>query len=173
MGVDTQTIGVRDHGHLTGLSDHDHSQYQQTSEKGAPSGYCDLDASSKVPVGRLPTLEIVASDVLQGSDDSEETVTDLSYTKYKQLTLTGVGGELRIKFDLKDTSGAVYGKVYRNGVAVGAEQSMSGDWETKSEDIAGWSDGDTIELWCKYSTAIGQVRNFRVYGSGVHKGFVS
>ena len=64
-------------------------------------------------------------------------------------------GELRIKFLMKsENSGiTVYGRIYRNGVAVGAEQSTSSEGYTEfSEDISGWSPGDMCQLYVKTPT---------------------
>ena len=116
------------------------------------------------------------SDDLLGSDDAEEFSSSDTYVKLKELTLT-VGNAvknkdnipLRIKFDLKgsvDNAQYVYGRIYRNGSAVGIEQSR--EWmtyATKSEDIVGWSTGDKIQLYVKRAgTETGYYQNFRVYG---------
>jgi len=174
MGVRTSLIPVKDHGSLQGLADDDHTQYQPESEKGSANGYAGLNASGKVPAdqnSRYDQLlrELSASDDLLGSDDTEDTGSETDWTKVKELTLFGEG-ELRIKFDLKAViGGTAYGKIYRNGSPVGTEQSeTSTNYVTKSEDIAGWSNGDTIELWCKHGTGGGAsygVQNFRVYGA--------
>ena len=79
-------------------------------------------------------------------------------------------GSLRIKFDLKCWYAGVtgYGRIYRNGVAVGIEQTVTnGDWQTESEDIAGWTATDLIQLYVHTTdiTKAATVRNFRVYGS--------
>lgn len=42
------STGVSNHGDLAGLSSDDHAQYQLRTEKNAASGYCGLDAASKV-----------------------------------------------------------------------------------------------------------------------------
>jgi hypothetical protein len=77
---------------------------------------------------------------------------------------------LRIKFDIKTTNNAVpvYGRIYRNGVAVGTQrETYSTSYDPYSEDISGWSAGDLIQLYT-YSGDAGvvdvYVQNFRVYG---------
>jgi len=125
----------------------------------------------------VPEFEhiLIPTDELLKSDDSIESSNSTSYVKIKDFTglvgnLIGSLSELRIKFDLRNdfaNSGAV-GRIYKNGVAHGTEQTSSlVAYATKSEDISGWSDGDTIELWIKNDdgpTETTYVRNLRVYG---------
>jgi hypothetical protein len=49
-----------------------------------------------------------------------------------------LGGQQRFLFDLKTAGGGAtaYGKIYRNGVALGTQQTdVTGGYVTKSEDI--------------------------------------
>jgi hypothetical protein len=183
MAVKTSSIGIRDHGLLLGLADDDHTAYQKESEKGAANGYAGLDASAIIeaaadrPYSEIPAA-FVASDVLRGSNDAEITpILETAYTWKKTLTLTLANGTLRIKFDIrKNTGGTYYGKIYRNGSPVGTEQSgVDTSYVTKSEDIAGWSIGDTCALWVKSSEAsVGvAVRNFRIYGDKVEPTYIT
>lgn len=67
----------------------------------------------------------------------------------------GKGGTLRIRFWLmcRDDTGTIYGRIYRNGSPVGTERSTkSKDKVVFTEDIGGWSPGDTVELWVKLSS---------------------
>jgi len=122
------------------------------------------------PVGLIYS----ASDVLLSSDDTEENHGLVPYTKEKEFgalpgDMHSNDSEFRIKFDLKSANGAitVYGRIYRNGVAVGTEQSTSSTtYNTYSEDISGWSAGDLIQLYTHTSSAgiVVYVQNFRVYG---------
>lgn len=111
-----------------------------------------------------------SSENLRNSHDAEATTTELAYTKLKTITLThGLLGTIRTKFDIK-TSDAVgpttaYGRIYRNGVALGTEQTdVTGDYVTKSEDITqDFAPGDTIELWVHIDgTETVSVQNFRL-----------
>ena len=110
-----------------------------------------------------------ASDILILSSDAEVNVPETVYTKTKELTSLGAG-ILRITFDIKRSGVGLtgYATVYRNGVAVGTERSVTNsDYVTFSEDISGWVTGDLIQLYA-YSPAGGgpaTVRYFRVYGS--------
>ena len=73
------------------------------------------------------------------------------YTKKIEIVLPRAG-TLRIKFWLfYDAGGAstTYGKIYRNGIAVGTERSISSTMTEFSEDISGWSSGDLLQIYVK------------------------
>ncbi len=119
-------------------------------------------------------LYYIASDSLLDSSDNEEFHSVGTYTKEKELTIPddifSNDSTLRIKFDIKTTNNAVpvYGRIYRNGVAVGTQrETYSTSYDPYSEDISGWSAGDLIQLYT-YSGDAGvvdvYVQNFRVYG---------
>lgn len=115
-----------------------------------------------------------ASEDLLCSDDPEDFTFKEVYTNTLEIEILPYifsnETELRIKFDLKADSVAItaYGKLYRNGVAVGTERSTSStSYSTHYEDISGWSSKDLIQLHIKSSTyGIAAVcRNLRAYGS--------
>jgi hypothetical protein len=60
LGSSVSTAGVTAHGALTGLSNDDHPQYQLRSEKGQASGYCGLNASTKVDSTNLQFASTVS-----------------------------------------------------------------------------------------------------------------
>ena len=132
------------------------------------------DITDKIIIVDEYILIAIPTDDLLNSDDTEETTQSESYIKIKDFSalignLDSTHSAFRIKFDLKiDSAGpTAYGQVYKNGVAHGTEQmNTTTTYQTKSEDISGWSAGDTIELWVKVGTAIrtAHVKNFRVYG---------
>jgi hypothetical protein len=95
-----------------------------------------------------------------------DVVTAGSYTKHKEMRLDRYAYSLRIKFDLQMQSagGNVYGKIYKNGVAIGTERTTTlTTWQTYSEDIDIFSPGDLIQLYCYKSGNNGEARNFRLY----------
>ncbi len=115
-----------------------------------------------------------ASDDLLCSDDPEDFTYREDYTKILEIEILPYifsdETTLRIKFDLKSASSSytAYGRIYRNGVAVGTERSTtSTSFVNYSEDISGWSSGDLIQVYTKISTyGIASVgRNLRAYGS--------
>lgn len=74
-----------------------------------------------------------------------------SYVKLKEIKLDKAGS-IRTRFTLVSTyaGGWVYAKVYRNGVAVGTERSMSSTTPVEySQDLSGWSEGDLYQIYGK------------------------
>lgn len=70
-----------------------------------------------------------------------------NYIKFIEIVVPR-SGTLRIKFSLASTGGAnIRGKIYRNGSAVGTEQSTTTNSYDISEDIAGWAAGDLLQLY--------------------------
>lgn len=110
------------------------------------------------------TGAIIASDNLILSADTERTTTNAPYEKKKEIKII-TSGKYRVKFDLKgDGSSNCFGRIYKNGVAFGTEQSNgTTSYITKSEDLY-FIGGDSIELWITTATT-GYCRNFRIYGN--------
>lgn len=76
-----------------------------------------------------------------------------SYTKMFSIQVAR-SGTLTVYFEIGGgvAGGTTYGRIYKNGSAVGTERSVSGTGSGSwSEDIGSLSAGDTIELWGKYS----------------------
>lgn len=113
-----------------------------------------------------------ASEDLLKAEDDEVSTTSSEYVKLVTITIPNTppifSSTLRIKFDLKVDAypWTALGYIYRNGVAVGTHQvTTETDWVTKSQDIAGWGNEDTIELWLKRTDAgTAYAQNFRIYG---------
>jgi hypothetical protein len=113
--------------------------------------------------------EVSAGDNLCVSSDGEKGTTNTEYVKAKEIRVYRPG-TYRIKFDLviygQDLT--AYGRIYRNGSPVGTERSNATiTWVTFSEDIAGWEQGDLIQLYYRQVGGTGSeaalVRNFRIY----------
>ena len=104
-----------------------------------------------------------AGDYLLDTNPAERTTASASYVKLKE-TKVGVSGTFRIKFSLKsDAGGAVFARIYRNGVAVGTERSTtSTTFVEYSEDIGGWAAGDLVQVYGK-DTATPHVQNLNIY----------
>lgn len=107
-----------------------------------------------------------AGDLFTAASDAEASTGATTYTKLKEIWIPR-GGTLRIKFDLRTTSDSAtaYAVIYRNGTQVGTVRSTtSTSYVTYSEDIAGWSAGDLVQLYAKISnTYTAYVQNFRIY----------
>jgi len=113
-------------------------------------------------------ITAAAGDILLQSADTQRTHDTTTYTKIKEMQLAFRGGIYRIKFDLKGGGGVPsYGRIYRNGGAVGTEQSDStGSYVNKSEDISGWASGDLVQLYAKITSGgLAYVQNFRIYAT--------
>ena len=107
-----------------------------------------------------------AGDKLISSSDGSVGATDVSYTKIRETEIVK-NGTLRIKFTLttNDAGDYAYGKIYKNGVAIGAEQkTKETGGEEFSADIAGWKAGDLVQIYYhRESTNVASVTNFRIY----------
>lgn len=92
---------------------------------------------------------------------------------WSTLALTaGVGSEgtLRFKFSLKTPSTGVtaYGRIYRNGSAVGTLRSTNSvSYVSYTQDISGWQAGDELKLsvWSSLASNYAKVTDFTV-GAG-------
>ncbi len=86
------------------------------------------------------------------------------------------GGTLRIAFRLLDggSSGTLWGRIYRNGGAVGTTRIESpgagANTTFWSEDIAGWAAGDSLQIYIA-ETASGGCQCDRLYVKAADPGF--
>lgn len=126
----------------------------------------DVIEGAQVAINPAHTKKLV-SDNLRHSIDGEGIPNNHTYALQETMTFTnGIKGTLRVKFDINNhTSNNVWGRIYKNGVALGAEQTTAGGYTTKSEDIdvGTLAPGDTLELWCRSDTDYYKYKNFRVY----------
>lgn len=122
-----------------------------------------------IPTGQ-PEKYVKLSNTLLNSNDAETNTNATAYTKVKESK--SPQGNLRVKFDMcqPDTGATVYGRVYVNGSAVGAEHSWTiGGWITYSDDLTGIAKEDLIQIYA-YTISSSwpvHIRNFRIYGDYV------
>jgi len=136
----------------------------------SPRALLDISTGYLVGTGlQLPhVINKIASANVRNSHNAETTSTSATYVKVKTITLpNGLVGQQRFLFDIKtsDILKTAYGRVYRNGVAIGTEQTdTTGTYATKSEDITQtWNPGDTAELWIHNDgTGTTSVQNFQI-----------
>lgn len=104
----------------------------------------------------LNTTYSLSNNILY-NNSAEKSTTENSPIKIKETKITsGIGNSItiRIKFDMKGVlAGLELGnpccQIYRNSMVVGTEQcDSSGIYTTFSEDIAGWSNSDLLQLYC-------------------------
>jgi hypothetical protein len=133
-------------------------------------GFTDSDVAGTAyfdDIRILCQMMLVAGTIPLAASNTERTTVELSYTKLKEIVV-GAGGVLRIAFDLKTNGGgSAVARIYRNGVAVGTEQTDStGSYVTQTEDIAGWQPGDLCQLYAKTSGGTtADVCNFKLSAS--------
>ena len=116
---------------------------------------------------------IAASDTLLASNDTAHGEGgSTTYVLVKEIKVPAWirSATLRIKFDLKVANGAyiAYGKIYKNAVPWGTEQTEEdGNYATKTEDLAGFANGDIVSLYVKTNDGgVGAyAANFRIYGT--------
>jgi type II secretory pathway pseudopilin PulG len=103
------------------------------------------------------------------SNDSEIRIDSYNWVLKKSIYLSQTPSQnLTIYFEFHgDNTCDEYAQIYRNGVAVGALRNIGADtngaWNSFTEVIGGWNNGDSLELWARNSCAFGGgLRNFRV-----------
>ena len=120
----------------------------------------------------LPPLKqyAISSVVLHGHD-AEGSSTSTTYVKVKTITISVLAPTpivIRTYFEMRRGAGVdyVYGRIYKNGVAVGTEQSTNSTAFPSSTEDLSFAEGDTLELWVNRGAATDAVhyRNFRVLG---------
>ncbi len=124
--------------------------------------------------GADPTeIDVLAAELIVGDGlmiwaDTEQSQSYTTPVKKKEINVGN--GALRIKFGIRSSGTfgipSAFGRVYRNGGAVGTARSTDGTtWVTYSEDISGWSAGDLCQLyiWSAGSAPTCYIRNFRIY----------
>jgi hypothetical protein len=139
--------------------------FEKQANKDIANGYAGLDANIRLS----PLIAKAPSANIRNSHDSDVDWLPVVYEVRKTITLTnGLLGAQRFLFDLRteNASTTAYGRIYRNGVALGTEQSTTSTvFVTKSQDITqNWAPGDTVELWVKTSNGLNyaHVNNFRI-----------
>ena len=102
--------------------------------------------------------------------DAEASIGPGDYTLLKTITISELKPSpttLRIQFALRSstTDNFVYGRIYKNGVAVGTERQMfSLTYATYIEDLE-FAKGDAIQLYAHGAVnSVAYIRNFRVSG---------
>lgn len=123
-----------------------------------PGSVCLALSSTTAMVGnysrasaRVYPIQSTASDNKKLSLDNVASTTSNSYTKVKEFRAIYAGG-IRHKFLIQGSGSgfAATGKLYINGVAVGAglSSSANGNWvDSGTEDITGIEPGDLIQLY--------------------------
>jgi hypothetical protein len=125
----------------------------------------DADVAAQLVTLGISSPFMGASDTLQNSFDAEASTASASYVKLKSIRVP-LSGIFRTKFDAYVTA-AGKARVYVNGIARSAEQTLTTSYAIYSAgDIVVFA-GDTIELWASGNTGTyyAYVKNFRLYGT--------
>lgn len=116
----------------------------------------------------LSSFKTISSIYTRTSALTERSTQQTAYTKLKEIEFNDVAGTIQVSFDLKSGSSTAgrtaYGRIYKNGVAVGTERStLSTSYVVYTEDIA-VSPGDLIQLYCKQQNAsyVAYCQNFKL-----------
>ena len=149
--------------------------------------------AGSIPSGKFQAGAIAGADIADGTitrakigaytagnyfiigSDSEKTTAATSYTKVKEIVVTRTG-TLRVSFALGASGDIAYGRVYRNGVAVGtARNTTSTTPQTYSEDISGWGPNDLCQIYAytQYGAYPAKVTNFRLYTGAPEREYVT
>ncbi len=150
--------------------------------------------AGSIPSGKFQAGAIAGADIADGTitrakigaytagnyfiigSDSEKTTAATSYTKVKEIVVTRTG-TLRVSFALASSNMInAYGRVYRNGVAVGtARNTISTTPQTYSEDISGWGPNDLCQIYAYTQSGAypAKVTNFRLYTGAPEREYVT
>ena len=110
----------------------------------------------------------VASDTIHNYNDVEKLSTNTIYVKMKEIKLNEDLPAVRIFFDLRTNvaNALVYGTIYKNGIAIGTEQSTNSTTVvTFNQDFTGFVANDLIQIYLKIEAGGGQAAyatNFRL-----------
>jgi hypothetical protein len=110
---------------------------------------------------RATAVKTFASDTLRAWNDAEKTTQATVYTKKKEMLLNdALPDYFRTRFQIHttSTSDACYGKVYKNGVAVGTERSnTSTTYIEYTEDFNNWAANDLYQIYVYIASSLSTV----------------
>jgi len=120
-------------------------------------------------IKELPTRTIVSNNLRHSNDDAKGN-TGQVYTKVKEILINVSKLEtIRVKFGLANPStiNNAYGKIYKNGSAIGTEQNNdTANYVEKTQDFSNtFIRGDLIQIYVKHDSVDREssVNNFRIY----------
>ena len=120
--------------------------------------------------------DFAAGSLFAASSNALKTITPMTYTKAKEIQIYR-GGTLRISFVLEAATPpyTVYGRIYKNGVAVGTERSTGEGPEGFTEDISGWAAGDYVQIYAHTGNTLyaAKITSFTIYVAAMDKFLVT
>lgn len=90
-------------------------------------------------------------------------ITGATYTKYREIELNEDLPAVRIKMGFASNSGTIFGQIYKNGVAIGTEQSTVNATAVKTEDFTDLVSGDLIQVYAKCTAGTGNINDVKFY----------
>jgi len=88
-----------------------------------------------------------AGNYVVADSSASASTTSASYIKVKEIRAYRIGS-IRITFSLNVITGTAYGKIYKNGVAIGTERTTTSSTPVSfTEDFSGILVGDLIQLY--------------------------
>ncbi|MBA7612199.1 hypothetical protein ES703_19435 [subsurface metagenome] len=147
-----------------------------TGDGGTKVAAADIEAAAGIPLTKLEDAVCskteadnkIAADTevtegafdgtnVKNSNDTRKETSSTSYVKKKEVKLNeNLDKICRIKFAIQSgvTGKTVYGRIYKNGIALGAEQSWNiNEYSIKSEDFAAneFQTNDLVQIYVKMS----------------------
>ena len=121
-------------------------------------------------------VHYTAGALLQESADSESgswVNAGWNWEKMKEIKIP-YGGTLRIKYSAKAGNTSYITRIYRNGVGAGTQHPATPAYTEYSEDIAGWSVGDLVQIYGhSYFEGTLRVEKFRLYSGNTFLTYVT
>ena len=145
------------------------AQTPSAHASGHETGGADVITRDKYDAAEFST--VILDDSASGNHDTSAG----AYTLLVEKTLgieVGRTISLGITFTLSEVNnnGASFGRIYRNGGAVGTERQVTGVGAdlTSSQVIAGWSNGDLLQIYGYQNNGqVARVFDLKVYGGGI------
>ncbi|MBA7570235.1 hypothetical protein ES708_11983 [subsurface metagenome] len=111
-------------------------------------------------------LALRGGDIVRNSNLPERTAPTNDFIKVKEVLLNADLPACTIKFDLGRYSPdfhSAFGRVYKNGSAIGLKQSQNGEPVTKTQNFSGFVSGDLIQIYAHgcYGDEIAVVKNMK------------
>lgn len=138
----------------------------QSVKDGGNVGTADLTAHTAVINAHQECAYKASDDLLHTNATQRSKLQGGDFGKVKE-TLVHIGGKYRVTFELKalHSGGTVQGRIYVNGVAVGAIREVYGStWTEFSEDIS-VNAGGTLQIYCYGVDDPVYVRNLKIKGT--------
>ena len=136
------------------------------------NGIPKLNNLGDVSFAQLPSIarvdDLPLGDVVYHAHNTTTSYSAGSYAKVKTITLNHLpAATLRIfhKVNVPYSAMSSRTKIYQNGVAVGTERYKGSEGEASwSEDIAGWTKDDTLEIYGYVSSQYAELKDFEIRG---------